>query len=342
MVELVAEGLRGFGELSDGGPVEALVAAARSIGSSVVGLPLEQARAALRLRSVTGADAFLSSTIRGGYESALADLAARLQGQSLSASLGLGDPRPVRLYANLNRRYGGDGAETIVAEAVYAVGNGFSAVKVAPFLDNHRRGMSGVRLVDAGLELVVKVREAVPGGIRLMVDCHHLVPAEFAAVVARELAALDLYWVEDLVRVDDRAALDAAAGSGLSLAAGEHIWQPAAAAAACADGALRYWLVDPKHAGGPPGVARIAEAIGDTQLTFHNPSGPVGTAHAAHLAALGGTGTWLEYAWGETDRLTFLDPPEVATDGMLRPAGPGIGCSPGEAVGVELTRVGEE
>lgn len=342
MVELVADGIRGVGELSDGGPVEALVAAACSVRSSVVGLPLEQARAAVRLRSVTGADAFLWSTVRGGYEAALADLAARLEGQPLSVSLGLGEPQPVRLYANLNRRFGGDGAEAIVAAAVCAVGNGFPAVKVAPFLDNHAEGMSGLRLIDAGLELVLKVREAIPDGVRLMVDCHHLVPAEFVAVVARELSALELYWVEDLVQIDDRAALDAAVGTGLALAAGEHIWQPAAAAAACADGALTYWLVDPKHAGGPAGVARIAEAIGDAQLTFHNPSGPVGTAHAAHLAALGGAGTWLEYAWGETDRVTFLDPPEAAVEGMLRPAGPGIGCSPAEAVGVELTRVGEE
>ncbi|MFI5694121.1 enolase C-terminal domain-like protein [Kribbella sp. NPDC051586] len=326
MVELVANGIRGVGELSDGGPVAALVAAARSVRSAIVGRPLEQVRA--ELRSTTGPEAFLWSTVLSGYESALADLVARLEGRSLSASLGLGEPGPVRLYANVNRRYGGAGAEAIVAEAVGAAGNGFSAVKVAPFLDNHARGMSGTRLIDAGLELVVKVREAIPDDVHLMVDCHHLVPAELLAVVTRELATLDLYWVEDLVRVDDRAALDAAAATGLPLAAGEHIWQPAAAATACAGGALTYWLVDPKHAGGPAGVARIAEAIGDTQLTFHNPSGPVGTAHAAHLAGLASAGTWLEYAWGETDRLTFLDPPEAVVDGMLRPAGPGIGCSP--------------
>ncbi|MER7250772.1 enolase C-terminal domain-like protein [Kribbella sp. NPDC000426] len=337
MVELVADGIRGVGELSDGGPVAELVAAARSVGSSIVGLPLEQVRTELR-----SADTFLWSTVLGGYEAALADLVARLEDRPLAESLGLGEPQPVRLYANLNRRYGGDGADAIVAEAVCAVGNGFSAVKVAPFLDNHARGMSGMQLVDAGLELVTKVRETLPDGVRLMVDCHHLVPTGSVAPVARELAALDLYWVEDLVRVDDPAAMEAAAASGLALAAGEHVWRPAAAAAACAGGALTYWLVDPKHAGGPAGVARIAEAVGDTQLTFHNPSGPIGTAHAAHLAALGGAGTWLEFAWGETDRLAFLDPPEVVVDGRLRPAGPGIGCAPRTPYGVELTRVGEE
>ncbi|MGW7680976.1 mandelate racemase/muconate lactonizing enzyme family protein [Kribbella sp. NPDC054772] len=331
-VELVADGIRGVGELSDGGPLDVLLPAARSLEASVVGRPLEQARTALW--SAGRPDSFLWSTVLSGYDAAFADLIARREGRSLSASLGLGEPQPVRLYANLNRRFGADGTDAIVSEALGAVRNGFSAVKVAPFLDNRARGLSGTQLIDAGLELVATVREAIPDGVRLMVDCHHLVPPECLAAVARELTRLDLYWVEDLVHVDDRAALDTAAATGLPLAAGEHVWQPEAAAAACAGGALAYWLVDPKHAGGPVGVARIAEAIEDTQLTFHNPSGPVGTAHAAHLAGLGGAGGWLEYAWGETERRTFVEPAETVIDGMLRPVGPGIG--------VELTRIGEE
>jgi galactonate dehydratase len=331
MVELVADGLRGVGELSDGGPLDVLLETAQTMRSSIIGCSLEQARVEL----ARPADSFLRSTVRGGFTSALADLTARRDGLALSESLGLGAPRPVRLYANLNRRFGGAGPEAIVAEAVRAVGNGFPAVKVAPFLDNRARGLSGTRLIDAGLELVGKVRAAIPHDVRLMVDCHHLVPPEFAAVVVREFAALELYWVEDLWPIEDRAANEAAASAGLALAAGEHVWQPELAAAACAGGALSFWLVDPKHAGGPAGVARIAEAIGDTRLTFHNPSGPVGTAHAAQLAGLAGADGWLEYAWGEADRRTFLEPAEVVVDGKFLPAGPGIGAA-------VACRVGEE
>jgi galactonate dehydratase len=327
MVELVADGIRGVGELSDGATPDVLLAAAGSVSSVVTGRPLDQARTMLRAH-LEGQDTFLWSTVLGGYEAAFADLLARLEGRSLSASLGLGEPRPVRLYANINRRFGGDGADAIVAAAVDAAGNGFSAVKVAPFLDNHARGMSGARLIDAGLELVARVRAAIPGDVQLMVDCHHLVPAGCGETVARELLTLDPHWVEDLVDVRDRPALEAAADTGLALAAGEHIWDPAVAAAACAGGPLRYWLVDPKHAGGPVGVARIAAAVGGTELTFHNPSGPVGTAHAAQLAGLAGATTWLEYAWGETDRYALLEPAETVRDGVLYPAGPGIGCAP--------------
>ncbi|MGZ0153070.1 enolase C-terminal domain-like protein [Kribbella sp. WER1] len=324
VVELVADGIRGVGELSDGGPLATLLAAAESVRPAVVGRSLAQARAELD----RPAESFLASTVRGGFAAALADLTARREGRSLAESLGLGTPRPVRMYANLNRRFGADGVQTIVAEAVRAVGNGFTAVKVAPFLDHHARGLTGTRLIDAGLELVEKVRAATPDDVRLMVDCHHQVPA---ADVVRELAALDLYWVEDLVPLGDRAAVEAAAEAGLALAAGEHVWKPAVAAAACAG--LTYWLVDPKHAGGAAGVARIAEAVGDVQLTFHNPSGPVGTAYAAQLAGLMGADGWLEYAWGEVDRRTVVDPAEVVADGTLRPSGPGIGVA---------RRVGEE
>ncbi|MEV0797536.1 enolase C-terminal domain-like protein [Kribbella sp. NPDC050281] len=332
MVEVVADGARGVGELSDGAPLDALVNAARSVSSVVSGLPLDVARTTLRRQleklRTAGEDAFLWSTVLGGYEAAFADLQARLEGRPLSTSLGLGEPQPVRLYANLNRRYGGDGPEAILAATVDAVGNGFPALKVAPFLDNYARGMCGAQLIDAGIELVARVRDALPSDVQLMVDCHHLVPAELLDVVVRELAPMGLHWVEDLVPIGDRPGMERAAAGGLALAAGEHIWSPEVAAAACTTGALRYWLVDPKHAGGPVGVTRIAEAIEGTQLTFHNPSGPIGTAHAAHLAGLAGTPTWLEFAWGEADRTAFLEPAEPVTDGIIRPTGPGIGCRP--------------
>ncbi len=337
MVQIVADGVRGVGELSDGGAVDPLVAAARAVHGAIVGLTVGQARTAVRrlvgdrrAAATDRRDLFLWSTVLGGYESAFADLAARLAGRPLSAALGLGAPGPVRAYANVNRRFGADGPEVVVAEAVRAARDGYPAVKIAPFTGMQRPGATGAR-VRAGLSLVSRVRAAIPAATLLMVDCHHLVPLALVDRVARDLAQLDVHWVEDLVDVRDPAALHLAASAGIPLAGGEHIGEPSAARIACATGALSYWLVDPKHAGGPDGVARIAEAVEGAVLTFHNPSGPVGTAHAAQLAALGGGGdmTWLEVAWGEPDRADFLDPGEAVVAGRFRPAtGPGIGCVP--------------
>ena len=336
MVQVVAGGVRGVGELSDGGPVESLVTAARSVPAAAIGLPVREARTSVRQlieRHRASAEdnhaAFLWSTVLGGYESAFADLAARLDRRPLSAALGLGAAGPVRAYANLNRRFGADGDDTVTSEAVRAVESGYSAVKVAPFSGAHARGLIGAELVRHGLALVARVRAAIPRHTLLMVDCHHLLPVDLVGALARELEPLDVHWVEDLVDVTDPDALRAAAATGLPLAAGEHIWDPSVAAAACSSGALRYWLLDPKHAGGPVGAARIAEAVDGTALTFHNPSGPVGTAHAAHLAGLAGDTTWLEVAWGEEDRIGFLEPAETVSEGSLIPAsGPGIGCGP--------------
>lgn len=342
MVQVTAGDVVGLGELSDGGHASRLERAARSVVGAVTGHPVGAARAAVRdlLTARREAEhdideALLWSTVLGGLESAFADLEARAQGIALSASLGLGGPRPVRVYANLNRRWGGESADVVCDEARRAVSEGYAAVKIAPFSWASHQG-SRRSLVARALTLTRRVRDAVPAGTALMVDCHQLVPADLVGEVLRGLAPCDPLWVEDLVDVHDAAALRAAAlQTELPLAAGEHVWDPALARKACASGALTYWLVDPKHAGGPDGTARMAEAADGTCLTFHNPSGPVGTAHAAHLAALGGQDTWLEVAFGEADRAAYLDPPERLVDGRWQPAtGSGIGAVPARLVSV--------
>jgi galactonate dehydratase len=354
MVQVAAGGVHGVGELSDGGPAASLVAAARSVTGAATGRPVRQAREAVRrllerrrMSAATNGSAFMWSTVLGGYESAFADLTARLARRPLSVELGLGEAGPVRAYANLNRRFGAEGTETVTAEAVRAAVHGYPAVKIAPFSGAHARGKVGAEMVRDGLDLAATVRAAVPPDTLLMVDCHNLVPRDLVGVVGRELAQLGVHWVEDLVDITDPDALQSAAAANVPLAGGEHVWDPSVAAAACGTGALAYWLLDPKHAGGPVGAARMAEAVDGTRLTFHNPSGPVGTAHAAHLAGLAGDTTWLEIAWGEEDRTSFLDPAETVTAGAFVPtAGPGIGCSPrrlpqdGGSVGDDLGRSG--
>lgn len=335
MVSVAAGGLRGVGELSDGGPLADLVEAARAAAALVEGLDVDVARRAIttelerrRRDAANPALAFLWSTVLGGYASAIADLEARLSGRSLSAFLGLGEPIPVRAYANLNRRWGG--TDEVVGEATKAAASGLMAVKVAPFTALAAGGTLDRAHLLQGLERVRSTREALPAGTLLMVDCHHRVPADLFAVIAKGLAPLNPYWVEDLVDVTDPSALRAAATTvNLPLAGGEHVWDPRVAATASATGALDFWLLDPKHAGGPVGAARIAGAVSSAMVTFHNPSGPVGTAHAVHLAGIAAEQTWLELPWGEHDGAAFRGAAELVEGGRLRAApGPGAGCLP--------------
>ncbi len=335
MVQVVAKELAGVGELSDGGPAGVLVAAARSLEALAVGRPVSTARVAVRdvlehRRETSGvADAFFWSTVLGGYESAFADLSARVQGSPLSTALGLGPPAPVRAYANLNRRWGTHSADVLCEQAALAAHSGYAAVKIAPFSWASSHGATGEDVVPIGLDLAATVRDALPPDTLLMLDCHHLVPAHLIDVAATEMAALQPFWVEDLVDFTDGVTVHRSSVSELPLAAGEHVWDPAVAARACASGALSYWLVDPKHAGGPAGTRRVVDAVKGIEgvaVTFHNPSGPVGTAHAAHLAGLAGESTWLEIGWGENDRTTLLEPPERVVDGaVVLSTSPGIG-----------------
>lgn len=338
VVRVSAGGMDGVGELSDGGHVARVLAAARDVAALTLDQDLVSACSAVtrevearRAKALEGSSAFLWSTVLGGFTSAFADLAARLAGQPLSVALGHGEPAPVRAYANLNRRWGADGPVVVAAEAAKAVAAGLTAVKVAPFSGPDHDGLVGPDALRKGLRTVHAVRDVLPDGVHLMVDCHHRVPAELVQDLARGLEPLAPLWVEDLVDVTDLAALRSAArATNLPLAAGEHVWDPRVAAAATATGALAFWLLDPKHAGGPVGSERVASAVTGTALTFHNPSGPVGTAHAIHLSGLAGGATWLELAWGEHDGGTFTGRPELVDGGRLRAArGTGAGCLPG-------------
>lgn len=334
VVGICAGGMCGVGELSDGGPVATVVAAAREVVPLVEGRELELADKGVtaelerrREAADSPAAAFLWSTVLGGFSSALADLGARLSGDPLSTALGLGEPVPVRAYANLNRRWGG--TDEVAAEAVKAVSAGLTAVKIAPF-SALPGGVLGPDELSHGLRVASAMRDALPGGTHLMVDCHHRVPVELFGQLAKGLAPLEPYWVEDLVDVTDPEAMRVAAATvRLPLAGGEHVWDPRVAEAATATGVLDYWLLDPKHAGGPAGSARVANAVAGAMVTFHNPSGPVGTAHAIHLQGLAAGSTWLELPWGEHADDDFAGVPELVAGGRLRTAaGPGVGCLP--------------
>lgn len=334
LVGVSSAGECGVGELSDGGAVAEVVAAARGIAPLAEGRDVEVAAKGVvaelerRRESATSpATAFLWSTVLGGFASAFADLEARLAGEPLSWHLGLGDAAPIRAYANLNRRWGG--TSEVEVEGAKAVAAGLTAVKVAPF-SALEGGALGPDQLMQGLRVAGALRDALPSGTHLMVDCHHRVPLELFGELARGLAPLDPYWVEDLVDVTDPAALRAVATTvDLPLAGGEHVWDPQVAASATATGALDFWLLDPKHAGGPAGSARVANAVTGAMVTFHNPSGPVGTAHAIHLGGLASEQTWLELPWGEHDGVDFLGAPQLVSGGRLRASsGPGAGCLP--------------
>jgi galactonate dehydratase len=334
MVRVVSDaGLAGVGECSDTGDSAVLNAAVDAARAALLGEPVDGDRTALRTwlcRRRQGADrstGFAWSTALGGLEAALEDLTARHAGLTLAEHLGTAPPGRVGLYANLNRTWGDRGLGELVTAARSAADEGFPAVKIAPFGGAAVGGADDV--VPAGLAVIDAVRDVLPSETALMVDCHFRLDDRALRAVLPELADRRVFWLEDAVHPGDLDRLGRLREqTSLPLAAGEHEWDPGVVEAACATGAFDFWLIDPKHAGGPNATQQLLEVTGSAAVSFHNPSGPVGTVHAAHLSGLSPRVTWLEYAWGEPARVGFLCPAEQVENGMLVvPDGPGIGVS---------------
>jgi galactonate dehydratase len=324
-----ADGVVGLGECSDAAAPAAVRRAVVTVRNDLVGRDCLEAGAVLtatrrrRDRASTRPEAFLWSTLLGALDCALLDLAARYREVPLHEVVGGEAVGAVPLYANLNRGQHDRSPRSFAVAAGEAETAGFGAVKIAPFDGPHDGDP-----VECGLEIVHAVRERLRTTTSLMVDVHHrLTPRQ----LDRALPALEscgLTWLEDAVDVLDEAALTALAGrTRIPLAGGEHLWHPREVARACRPGVLAYLLVDAKHAGGPTQVVRLLEEAGDTDVTFHNPSGPVGTALSAHLTGLRPPGVLVELAYGEPgDRSGTVTPAECVAGGTLTVDGsPGLG-----------------
>ncbi|GAB2741524.1 mandelate racemase/muconate lactonizing enzyme family protein [Kitasatospora kifunensis] len=299
------DGVTGYGECSDAGPVATVVE---------------------RLRAwAAGAPApgdFTGRTVGGALAQALADQAARRAARPLWSWYGGADRRPVPVYANINRVPGGRTPAEVARAAEDAAAAGHHTVKLAPF-DVPGTGEELGRL---GLRRVRAARAAIGPGPQLLVDCHERLPLRQLSELLEELADAGVGWLEDGVGIERPAELRLLrARTHLPLAGGEFAHDPAQLEPV--DGLLDVLLPDVKHAGGPEAVRALARAAGTARVSLHNPSGPVAALHSAHLTvAL--DGDLLECAVGEVPwRAELVGGGERIERGeFLLPTGPGLGA----------------
>lgn len=277
----------------------------------------------------------------GGLMSALVDAAARLEGISVAAwltrlagrggnageAVAVDDARPVTVYANINRSPRERVPEEFARVATDAVAQGFSTIKLAPF---DGPVLEGSTLVSTGLAHIAAVRGAVGDQAEVLIDLHHKLSRDELASALAELEDLRVGWLEDAVRVTDQDALDWLAGAThLPIAGGERLVDADEIRTVVGTGRLAWLLLDIKFVGGPVRFARLLEAVGDAQLSLHDPTGPVATAHSLHATVLQRPPALLEYAYGEPiERAGLIDPPERIVDGTAtRPGGNGLGIT---------------
>lgn len=288
------------------------------------------------LRFDTLPQAALSSALR----QAEVDLKARKEGLSLSAYLGGTVRKTIGLYANINRCTRDRSPSGMAASATRALGQGHSAIKIAPFdevqLTQSRQEMANA--MEQGLARIAAVRDVI-GDRRLMVDCHW----RFDVAGARELidacVPFNLHWIECPIsesEVDIPAIVSLrrqANARDVRLAGLETAIQKEGFAPYLTAGAYDVMMPDVKYCGGPREMLAIAADMQRHGVTFspHNPTGPICHVHSLNICATLAECDLLETQFDETpmfDKLIDRPLPQPTEGHVALPAAePGLGVS---------------
>ena len=216
------------------------------------------------------------AALRCGVETALLDSAAQAAGCSLAAFLG----SPTRVSVPLNATIGVADTAEATAAAARAVEAGFGTVKLKVGI---------MASVDAELERIGAVRQAIGPDTRLRLDANEAWTAETAISIIQQCEAYRLEWVEQPVGATDLLSLAKVRRAVRTpIAADESVTGADAVCALLAEGAADVLILKPMMLGGPAATLRmvdLASAAGVDTVTTSTLETGVGLASAAHAAA---------------------------------------------------------
>jgi galactonate dehydratase len=144
----------------------------------------------------------VSPTAYSAIEQALWDIVGNSLDVPTYALLGGKVRDSLQVYANVNRATKPRTPAGFAAAALAAVGEGFRAVKAAPFDGFPSPGSPPAAIetgVEAGIASVAAMRDAVGPDVELMVDCHSYFDVALAERVAHRLEPYRLAWYEEPV-----------------------------------------------------------------------------------------------------------------------------------------------
>jgi galactonate dehydratase len=282
----------------------------------------------------------IAATAYSAIEQALWDLAGKALDVPTCSLFGgrIRDTLPT--YANVNRATRPRTPAGFAAAARMAVGDGFRALKAAPFDGFPPPGSSSTAIdaaVQSGIASIAAMRDAIGPDVELMVDCHSFFDVPLAVSVAKRLEPYRLAWYEEPVppeRVDETREIRRQIRQ--PMAGGEILYGVAGFAPLSRNQTVNVIMPDVKHCGGLLELTRIAAVAETDEVTVapHNPSGPVSTAASVQVCAVLKNFRLLEFQWGEVDwRQNVLNPPERFENGTMRvPESPGFGIELNEKV----------
>ncbi|UDL88973.1 galactonate dehydratase [Mesorhizobium sp. PAMC28654] len=218
-----------------------------------------------------------------GIDQALWDIKGKALGVPVHELLGGKLRDTIKVYSWI----GGDRPAEVAAGAKEVVSRGFLALKMngteeLQIVDSHDK-------IDAAIERVAMVREAVGPNIGIAVDFHGRVHRPMARILVKELEPYRLMFIEEPVLSENREALKEIAALGSTpIALGERLYSRWDFKSVFEEGVVDIIQPDLSHAGGITEcrkIAAMAEAY-DVAVAPHCPLGPIALAACLQLDAV--------------------------------------------------------
>ncbi len=282
-----------------------------------------------------------------GIDQALWDIKGKALGVPVHELLGGKCRDRIRVYSWV----GGDRPSDVAANARDMVDRGFTALKMngtqeLQILDTNDK-------LDAIVETIGQVRDAVGPHIGIGVDFHGRVHRPMAKVLARELEPFRLMFIEEPVLSEHAEALKEIANhTSTPIALGERLYSRWDFKSILQGGYVDVIQPDLSHAGGITEcrkIAAMAEAY-DVALAPHCPLGPIALASCLHVDAVSYNAFIQEQSLNihyneSNDILDYIANREVFTyeDGFVSiPDGPGLGVEIDEDYVKQRARIGHD
>ncbi|MEI9407226.1 galactonate dehydratase [Mesorhizobium salmacidum] len=278
-------GVTGWGEPVVEGRALTVEAAVKELGDYLIGKDprlIEDHWTVMHRGGFYRGGPILMSAI-AGIDQALWDIKGKALGVPVHELLGGRLRDTIKVYSWI----GGDRPAEVAAGAKEMVVRGFLALKMngteeLQIVDSHDR-------IDAAVERVATVREAVGPNVGIAVDFHGRVHRPMARILVKELEPYRLMFIEEPVLSENREALKEIAALGSTpIALGERLYSRWDFKSVFEEGIVDIIQPDLSHAGGITEcrkIAAMAEAY-DVAVAPHCPLGPIALAACLQLDAV--------------------------------------------------------
>jgi galactonate dehydratase len=272
---------------------------------------------------------FMGSVVQGALSAidiALWDIKGKRLGVPIYDLMGGKTRDKLRCYMHV----GGVTQDDLVASAVAAAKQGYTAVRFTPFADDYYLHKSYTKWADDAVDRVGAVKEAVGDDVDICVELHRQMNPAESISLGRRLEQFNPFFYEDPMLPDSPARMgDVAENCNIPIATGERFTTIFEYQQLLESKATAYVRPDVCLCGGLSGskkVAAMAEAQ-HVKVIPHNPLSPVSTAACVQLDAAIPNFALQEYT-GESEPPKsdlLVNPLKMVEGYLIVPEGPGLG-----------------